>query len=65
MYSASYTSCDSDEGIRFPSFVFFVANGSYLACLYVRACLGNPSWQYVNSMNCIVCVDVGSKGVGA
>ena len=29
-----------------------------------RVCTGNPSWQYVNSMNCIVCVGVDSKGVG-
>ena len=27
---------------------------SYLACLWVRACLGNLSWQYVNPMNCTV-----------
>ena len=36
----------------------------YLACLCVRACSGNLSWQYVESMNCIVCVGVRSKGVG-
>ena len=28
------------------------------------ACYGNMSWQYVNSMNCIVCAFEGSKGVG-
>ena len=26
-------------------------SGSYLACLCTMACLGNMSWQYVNSMN--------------
>ena len=29
----------------------------------MRACSGNLSWQYVNSMNCIVCVWEGNKGV--
>ena len=38
--------------------------GSYLDCFRVMACYGNMSWQYVNSMNCIVCVCEGSKGVG-
>jgi hypothetical protein len=26
MYSASYTSCDNDKGVRFSSFVLYVAN---------------------------------------
>ena len=37
--------------------------GSYLACLCVGACLGNLSWQYVNSISCVVCVGDGSRGV--
>jgi hypothetical protein len=45
-------------------FCMLLINGSYLACLYVRACSGNLSWQHLNSMNCIMCVGVGSKGVG-
>ena len=37
-----------------PLFCSVVISGSYLACLCERACSGNLSWQYVNSMNCIV-----------
>jgi hypothetical protein len=37
-------------------------SGSYLACLCVRACSGNLSWQYVNSMNWIVCLGEGDIG---
>ena len=47
-----------------PLFCMLLIKGSYLACLYVRACLGTLSWHYVNSMNCIVCVGAGSKGIG-
>ena len=47
-----------------PWFCMLSINESYLACLCVRACSGNLSWQYVNSMSCIVCVEDGSKGVG-
>ena len=35
-------------------FCMVLINGSYLVCLYVRACYGNMSWQYVNSMNWIM-----------
>jgi hypothetical protein len=38
-------------------------SGSYFVCFCVRACLGNLSWQYVNSMNCIVSNCEGSKGI--
>ena len=38
-------------------------SGLYFACFYVSACSRNLSWQYVNSMNCIVWVCVGSRGV--
>ena len=48
-----------------PLFCMLLIKGSYLACLYMRACSGNLSWQYLNSMNCIVWVGVGSKGIGA
>ena len=48
-----------------PLFCMLLINGSYLASLYVRACLGNLSWQYVNSMNCTMCAGAGSIGVGA
>ena len=47
-----------------PLFCIALIKESYLACFYVMACSGNRSWQYVNSMNCIVCVFEGSKGVG-
>ena len=40
-------------------------SGSYLACLCVSACSENLSWQYMNSMNCIVCLDDGDMGVCA
>ena len=39
-------------------------SGSYFACFCVKACSGNLSSQYVNSMNCIVYVGEGSKGIG-
>ena len=32
-------------------------SGSYLVCLCLRACYGNLSWQYVNSINFGVCVN--------
>ena len=35
-------------------FCMVLINGLYLVCLYVRACYGNMSWQYVNSMNWIM-----------
>ena len=42
-----------------PWFCMLLSNGSYLVC----ASSGNMSWQYVNSMNCIVCECDGDKGV--
>ena len=50
-----------------PLFCMVLISGSYFACFCVRACSWNLSWQYVNSMNCIVCVCVceGSKCVVA
>ena len=44
-----------------PLFWMLLISGSYLACLCVRACSGNLSWQYVNSMNWIVCVGEGDS----
>ena len=41
-----------------PLFCMALIKGSYLACFCVMACFGNLSWQYVNSMNCSVCVRV-------
>jgi hypothetical protein len=41
-----------------PLFPMALINGLYLACFCVMACSRNMSWQYVNSMNCIVCVCV-------
>ena len=38
-----------------PWFCRVLINGSYFVCFCMRACSGNMSWQYVNSMNCIVC----------
>jgi hypothetical protein len=53
------------RGFVFPSLSRIVLiSGSYFACFCARACLGNLSWQYVDSMNCVVCVCEGSKGVG-
>jgi hypothetical protein len=46
-----------------PLFCIVFISGSYLVCLCVRACFGNLSWQYVNSINWIVCVGDGSIGV--
>ena len=46
-----------------PLFRIVLINGSYFAFFCVRACSGNMSWQYKNSMNCIVYVCEGSKGV--
>ena len=43
------------RGLAFETlFCSVVMSGLYLACLCERACLGNLSWQYVNSSNCIV-----------
>ena len=44
MYSPFYTGHDGDEGYVFhPLFCILLINGSYLACLCVRACSGNMS----------------------
>ena len=48
-----------------PLFYIAFISGLCLMCFCVMACSGNLSWQYVNSMNCIVCVSAGTKGVGA
>jgi hypothetical protein len=45
-----------------PLFWMVLFNGLYLACLCVMACSGNLSWQYVNSMNWIVCLGDGDIG---
>ena len=45
-----------------PSFWMVLFSGSYLVCLCVRACLGNLSWQYVNSMNWTVWLGDGDMG---
>ena len=47
-----------------PLFCIVLISGSYFACFCVRACSGNLSWQYVNSMNYIVCVGQSSSGIG-
>ena len=41
-----------------PLFCILLISGLYFACFCVRAYSGNLSWQYVNSMNCIVYVCV-------
>ena len=46
-----------------PWFHMVSINGSYLSCLWMRACSGNMSWQYVNSTSCIVGVGEGRIGV--
>jgi hypothetical protein len=46
-----------------PLLLILLISGSYLSCLCVQACSGNLSWQYVNSISCIVCVWEGVKGV--
>ena len=39
-------------------------SGLYLAVFSLHALFGNLSWQKVDSMNCMVCVEVGlSKGI--
>jgi hypothetical protein len=47
-----------------PLFHIVLISGSYFSCFCVRACSGNLSCQYVNSMNYIVCACEGSRGVG-
>ena len=52
------------RGLTFhPLFCMVLMSGSYLVCLWVSASSGNLSWQYVNSMNWIVCLGEGSIGV--
>ena len=46
-----------------PLFRMVSFSGSNLACSCMRACSGNLSWQYVNSMNCIVWLEEGCMGV--
>ena len=46
-----------------PWFCMVSINGSYSSCLWVRACSGNLSWQYVKSTSCIVWVGEGRIGV--
>jgi hypothetical protein len=50
--------------IFYPLLCMVLISGSYLACFCVMACSGNLSWQYVNSMNCIIFVCDGARGVG-
>ena len=69
MYSTPNSSCNSNvivtRGFVFqPLFCMLLISGSYLACLCVRAYSGNLSWQYVNSMSCMICVGVGFSGIG-
>jgi hypothetical protein len=47
-----------------PLFFMSLFSGSYLECFCVIACSGNRSWQCVNSMNWIIFVCDGVKGVG-
>ena len=64
MYSAFDSDCDGNKGVGFHPLVRKVLiSGSYLVCLCVRACPGNLSWQYVNSMSWIVYVGDGVRGV--
>ena len=59
VYSPSYSCLIVIRGFIFqPLFRMALIEGSYLACFCVMACSGNMLWQYVNSMNCIVCVCV-------
>ena len=46
-----------------PLLCMVLISGSYLVCLCMRACSGNLSWQYVDSINWIVCVGEGDIGV--
>ena len=46
-----------------PLFCILLISGSYVVCLCARACYGNMSWQYVNSMNWTVCLREGNIGV--
>ena len=53
------------SGLTFhPLLCMVFISGSHLVCLWVRASSGNLSWQYVNSINYIVCLGEGSMGVG-
>src|ERR1700738_2981921 len=53
------------RGLTFhPLLCMVLMSGSYLVFLWVSASSGNLSWQYVNSMNWIVCLGEGSIGVG-
>ncbi len=66
MYGASYSGCDSNKRVNFqPLFLIALISGSYFVCFCVSACSGNLSWQYVNSMNCIVWAGEGKRGVEA
>ena len=47
-----------------PVFCSVLVSGSYLVCFCLRACSGNLSWQYANSMNCTVWLGDGTMGVG-
>ena len=53
MYGNSNNSGDGDEWVFFFQLLFWsmAMSGSYLLCLCSRACLGNLSWQYANSMS--------------
>jgi hypothetical protein len=67
MYGSSNACCDGNEGVglpRFhPLFRMVLISGSYSVCLCMRACSGNLSWQYVNSMSWTVCEREGAIGV--
>ena len=46
-----------------PLLCMVLISRSYLVCLCMRACSGNLSWQYVDSINWTVCVGEGDIGV--
>ena len=47
-----------------PLFCIVLISGLYFACFCVRACSGNLSWQYVNSMNCVRVIMELERGLG-
>ena len=64
MNSSSNANCDSDERVDLPSGCYECLDEWVVFCGFsLYALFRNLSWQYVNSMNCMIFGVVGIMGI--